>query len=439
MFKINNSASVLLLIWAFTLSYKIIQLLAMEIAPLSPQEIQQLRTETKGTAERIHFNNAGSSLPPDVVVDTVISYLQEEATHGGYETEDKYEKEMEHTYDLIAKLINANRDEVAVMENASIAWGLVFNGIVFTEGDEVITSEMEYLSNLMGFITAQKTHGVKIIVIPTDEQGNLPVQALEDAISPRTKLIAITHIPSTAGTIIPVVEIGKIARKHQILYLVDACQSIGQLPVDVKEIDCDMLAVTGRKYLRAPRGTGFLYVRKEVQAKLKLILMDGFTAEWVIENDYKIRNDCRRFELTEKNRAVFLGFSKAIEYILNIGVQRTWPRIQQLAASMRKQLEGIEGVTVHDKGDQQCGIVTFSVQGMDSTTVKNKMAEKRINVSVGKAKSTLIYMNRHQLSTVVRASIHYYNTEEEIDTMCRVLINIMITEAEKNESLKAIL
>jgi cysteine desulfurase / selenocysteine lyase len=169
MFKINNSASVLLLIWVFTLHYKIIQLLAMEIAPLSPQEIQQLRTETKGTAERIHFNNAGSSLPPDVVVDTVISYLQEEATHGGYETEDKYEKEMEHTYDLIAKLINANRDEVAVMENASIAWGLVFNGIVFTEGDEVITSEMEYLSNLMGFITAQKTHGVKIIVIPTDE------------------------------------------------------------------------------------------------------------------------------------------------------------------------------------------------------------------------------------------------------------------------------
>ncbi|WP_255366882.1 aminotransferase class V-fold PLP-dependent enzyme [Mucilaginibacter sp. OK268] len=408
---------------------KIIQLLAMEITPLSPQEILQLRAETKGTTERIHFNNAGSSLPPDVVVETVISYLQEEATHGGYETEDKYAKEMEHTYDLIAKLINANRDEVAVMENASMAWGLAFNGIVFNAGDEIITSEMEYLSNLMGFINVQKTRGVKLMVIPTDEQGNFSMQALENAISPRTKLIAITHIASTAGTIIPVVEIGKIARKHQILYLVDACQSVGQLPVDVKEIGCDMLAVTGRKYLRAPRGTGFLYVRKEVQDKLKLILMDGFTAEWVTEDDYEIRNDCRRFELTEKNRAVFLGLSKAVEYILNIGVQRTWPRIQQLATSMRGQLEGIEGVTVHDKGDQQCGIITFSVRGMDSATVKSKMAENRINVSIGKAKSTLIYMNRYQLSSVVRASVHYYNTEEEIDAMCRVLINIMMTLA----------
>ncbi|SDP53522.1 Selenocysteine lyase/Cysteine desulfurase [Mucilaginibacter sp. OK268] len=401
----------------------------MEITPLSPQEILQLRAETKGTTERIHFNNAGSSLPPDVVVETVISYLQEEATHGGYETEDKYAKEMEHTYDLIAKLINANRDEVAVMENASMAWGLAFNGIVFNAGDEIITSEMEYLSNLMGFINVQKTRGVKLMVIPTDEQGNFSMQALENAISPRTKLIAITHIASTAGTIIPVVEIGKIARKHQILYLVDACQSVGQLPVDVKEIGCDMLAVTGRKYLRAPRGTGFLYVRKEVQDKLKLILMDGFTAEWVTEDDYEIRNDCRRFELTEKNRAVFLGLSKAVEYILNIGVQRTWPRIQQLATSMRGQLEGIEGVTVHDKGDQQCGIITFSVRGMDSATVKSKMAENRINVSIGKAKSTLIYMNRYQLSSVVRASVHYYNTEEEIDAMCRVLINIMMTLA----------
>ncbi len=402
---------------------------------LSEQEIQQLRAETKGTAQRVHFNNAGASLPPDAVLDTVVNYLNEEATYGGYEVEYKYRKEIENTYTLIARLINAEVDEVAIVENASTAWGLAFNGIAFEKGDVVITSEMEYVTNLMGFLHVQKTHGIEIKVIPNDEHGNFSLTALEEAISPKTKLIAITHISSTAGGMIPIVEIGKIARKHHILYLVDACQSAGQVPVDVKEIDCDMLSVTGRKYLRAPRGTGFLYVRKEIQDSLNLIFMDSHTAEWVSQDNYKIRNDARRFELYEKNRALTLGLGKAVEYALNIGVDRIWTRIQYLAGLMRRELESMNGITVHDAGDEQCGIVTFSVDGVDSPTVKNKLAEKQINVSVGKAISTLIYMNKKNLDTVVRASVHYYNTETEINTMCDALrsiikINPLLTAAQ---------
>jgi cysteine desulfurase/selenocysteine lyase len=261
-------------------------------------------------------------------------------------------------------------------------------------------------------------------VIPNDEHGNFSLTALEDAISPKTKLIAITQIPSTAGGMIPIVEIGKIARRHNILYLVDACQSAGQVPLDVKEIGCDMLSVTGRKYLRAPRGTGFLFVKKEVQDKLKLIFMDGFSAPSVSETDYKVRNDARRFELYEKNRAITLGLGKAVEYALNVGIERIWQRIQYLAGLMRRQLKDLDGITVHDSGDQQCGIVTFSVDGMDSALVKSELATNQINVSVGKAISTLIYMNKNQLNTIVRASVHYYNTEEEIREMCSVLASI---------------
>ncbi|MDB5086447.1 MAG: aminotransferase class V-fold PLP-dependent enzyme [Mucilaginibacter sp.] len=398
----------------------------MEIIPLSPQEVQQLRAETKGTAQKIHFNNAGASLPPDVVVETVINYLNEEAICGGYETEYKYKDQLENTYTQIARLINADKDEIAIAENASMAWHLAFNGIDFKKGDVVITSEMEYVTNLIGFLNAQKTHGIEFKVIPNNEQGNFSLPTLEETISPQTKLIAITQIPSTAGAMIPVVEIGKIARKHNILYLVDACQSAGQVPIDVKEIDCDMLSVTGRKYLRAPRGTGFLYVRKEVQNKLKLVFMDGFSAPWVSETDYKVRDDARRFELYEKNRALTLGLGKAIEYALNIGVERIWQRVQYLAGLMRRQLEDIDGITVYDSGDLQCGIVTFSVNGMDSVLVKNELAANQINVSVGKAISTLIYMNKNQLSSIVRASVHYYNTEEEIREMCNVLISITV-------------
>ena len=396
----------------------------MEPNTITLKELEQFRKETRGTGKKIHFNNAGASLPPDVVVDTVVGYLQEEALLGGYETEFKYREQLEHTYQLIARLINAQPDEIAIVENASTAWGLAFNGIDFKKDDVIITSEMEYITNLLGFLHAQKKHGVIPEVIPNDEYGNFSLQALEAAITPKTRLIAITHIASTAGGMTPIAEIGKIARKHGILYLVDACQTVGQVPINVDEICCDILAVTGRKYLRAPRGTGFLYVRKQVQDQLNLILMDGYTARLTSEHDYEVRNDGRRFELYEKNRALTLGLARAVEYALNIGVDRTWQRIQQLAGSMRKQLRDMAFITVHDSGEQQCGIVTFSVNGIDSGLVKTRLAEKNINVSVGRPHSTLLYMNKNKLSSIVRASVHYYNTETEIKELCQVLMAI---------------
>jgi cysteine desulfurase / selenocysteine lyase len=393
----------------------------MENTAFTQQEIQQFRAETRGTAGRIHFNNAGSSLPPDVVVERVIDYLKEEATNGGYETEFRHTDELENTYALIAKLINADVDEVAVMENASTGWSTLFNGIPFKKGDEVITSEMEYVTNLLGFITARKMHGIEFKVVPNDEEGNFSLSALEAAITPQTKLIAITHIASGSGSMIPVAEIGKIARKHNVLYLVDACQSVGHVPIDVKAIDCDMLSVTGRKYLRAPRGTGFLYVRKEVQDKLTPFFIDGHAIQSLSEDDFKVRDDARRFELYEKSRALMLGLGKAVEYALNIGIDRIFQRIQYLSGSLREQLKNIEGVTVYDKGKEQCGIVTFALDKIDSASLKGKLAEYHINVSLAVAQSTFIYMERNHLKPLVRASVHYYNTEEELKTLCDIL------------------
>lgn len=394
---------------------------------ITEQEVEQFRKDTRGTTQKIHFNNAGTSLPPDLVVDAVVDYLREEALLGGYEIEAKYQQQLEHTYTLIARLINAQPDEIALVENASMAWGLAFNGIDFKKGDVILTSEMEYVTNHLGFLHAQKKHGVIIHAIPNDEYGNFSLQALEAAITPRTRLIAITHIASTAGGMTPIVDIGKIAKKHGVLYLVDACQSAGHVPLDVDEINCDILSVNGRKYLRAPRGTGFLYVRKEVQDSLTPFFMDGHSARLLNEEEYEVRNDCRRFELYEKNRALTLGLARAVEYAMNIGVDRIWQRIQRLAGYMRQQLKDLEFITVHDSGNEQCGIVTFSVDGIDSELVKDQLLEKDINVSVAKAKSTLLYMNRRQLSSIVRASVHYYNTEAEIQELCRALVHIRAT------------
>ncbi len=395
-----------------------------QINIITEQELSKFREETSGTSENIHLNNAGSSLNPNIVVDTVINYLREEAIVGGYEAEFKYKQELDYTYDLIARLINSERDEIAIVENASTASGLAYNGIRFKAGDVIITSEMEYVTNLIGFIHLKKIKGIKMHVIPNDEHGNFQLQALEDAIAADTKLIAITHIPSTSGTVLPIIEIGKIARKYGVLYMVDACQTVGQMPIDVKEIGCDILSVTGRKYLRAPRGTGFLFVKKEIQDQLELLLIDGHTAELTSEDSYQIRADGRRFELYEKSRALTLGLGKAVEYALTIGVDRIWQRIHLLAEEMRSQLKKIEGVTIHDSGTLQCGIVTFSVNGLASQVIKAELSEKNINVSVGLARSTFFYMNKNELVDVVRASVHYYNTNDEIELLCKALTAI---------------
>lgn len=388
---------------------------------MQPQEIRALRAATRGTNEYIHFNNAGSSLPPDSTVDTVIRYLQEEAIGGGYETEAKYAAGLDHVYTLIATLINARPDEIAIVENASTGWHLAFNGIDFQPGDEVITSEMEYVTNHLGFLNVKKTNDIRITVIPNNAEGNFDLKALEKAINSRTRLIAITHVPSTAGNILPVEDIGRIARRHNILYLVDACQSVGQLSLDVEAIGCDMLAVTGRKYLRAPRGTGFVYIRKNAQDKLRPVFFDGHSIAAVNENGFTLLDSARRFELYEKNRALTLGLGAAIQYALDLGLDRIEKRITCLAASLRSKLAAIPGITVHDKGQHLCGIVTFSVAGMDAEKVKAALHEKKINVSISGARSTPVYMNLHHLPTVIRASVHYYNTDQEIDTLCTTL------------------
>jgi cysteine desulfurase/selenocysteine lyase len=399
----------------------------MAAFPFNETEIQAFRAATTGTAERIHFNNAGASLPPDIVVNIMVDYLREEALYGGYETEAKYRTQLDDTHTGIARLIHAHPNEIALVENASAAWHIAFNGLHFQPGDEVIVSEMEYISNVLGLLNAKKLYGIVIKPIPHDENGNFSIHALEAAITARTRLIAITHVPSTAGNVLPAAAIGEVARKNNIVYLLDACQSAGQMPLDVQAIGCDLLAVTGRKYLRGPRGSGFLYVRRQMIDKLNLLFFDGRTVSSMDQQHFVVRDDARRFEWYEKNPAVTLGLQKAVEYALTIGVERIWQRVQHLASLFRQRLGEMNGVVVHDQGDELCGIVTFSVTEVSAADVRSKLAAKNINVHIGFARSTLYYMNRKGLDGIIRASVHYYNTEEEIEQVCRELQAIIST------------
>jgi selenocysteine lyase/cysteine desulfurase len=384
-------------------------------------DVQRARQETPGAENVLHFNNAGAALMPQPVLHATIAHLQLEALIGGYEAAAQAHDAVEHAYDAAAALLGCRRDEIAMVENATRAWDMAFYAVPFGPGDRILTAVAEYASNYIAFLQVARKTGAVVEVIPNDDSGQLSVEALRRAIDERVKLIAITHIPTNGGLVNPAAAVGQVARETGVLYLLDACQSIGQLPIDVEAIGCDMLSATGRKYLRGPRGTGFLYVRQGILERLEPPFLDLHAAQWVARDRFEMRPDARRFENWETYYAGKIGLGVAIDYALQWGLDAIWARIKRLADDLRQQLSTIPGVTVRDEGVERCGIVAFTVAGSDADEVQRLLAKRRINVSVSRVSSTRLDMEARGLPDLVRASVHYYNTAEEIDRFCAAL------------------
>lgn len=384
-------------------------------------DITALRNQTPGTRHVSHFNNAGAALMPAPVNDTVIRYLREENKYGGYETAEKYKQDIANIYGDAATLINGSDSEIALMENATAAWNMAFYSIPFEQGDRILTSASEYASNYINYLKLQKEREVSVEVIPNDSSGQTDPKQLKSMLDNRVKLVSITHMPTNGGLINPVEEIGALVRHHPCYYLVDACQSVGHYPVNVEEIGCDMLSTTGRKYLRGPRGTGFLFVRREIVNQLSPPFLDLHAATWTDDNHYKPREDARKFENWEFNYANVMGLGKAIRYAADIGVNNIWKRITSLAELLRESLSRADGITVRDIGHRQSGIVTFTSEEHHPRTIKKILNSQQINVSLSPQSSTLLDMKSRNLDKLVRSSVHYYNTEEEIDKLLAAL------------------
>jgi cysteine desulfurase / selenocysteine lyase len=381
-------------------------------------DVIRARQDTPSCEQVLHFNNAGAALMPEQVLDAVTGHLRLEAEIGGYEAAELAHDATEHVYDAASRLIGCQPDEIAIIENATRAWDMAFYSLPFKSGDRILTSIAEYASNYIAFLQIARRTGAVVEAIPNDQDGQVSVEALQGMLDEQVKLIAITHVPTNGGLVNPAMEIGKIARQAGVLYLLDACQSVGQIPMDVQVIGCDMLSATGRKYLRGPRGTGFLYVRGDLIERLEPPFLDLHAAKWVTKDRYEIRSDARRFENWETNYAGKIGLGVAIDYALAWGLENIWTRVSSLAHALRTRLSHIPRVQIHDLGLQKCGIVTFTIAGLDPQEIRRKLAGQKINVHASLADSTRLDMEQRGLAGVVRASVHYYNSEEEIERFC---------------------
>jgi len=378
-------------------------------------DIERLRSETPGCAHRVHLNNAGASLMPEPVLEAIRDHLDLEAHIGGYEAEAEASAEISEAYSAVAELLGTAPANVAFTDHATTSFTQALSSIPFRAGDVVLTTRSDYVSNQIQYLALAERFGVEVVRAPDAPEGGVDLQAMDEMIHRRRpRLVAVTHVPTSSGLVQDVATIGSMCRARDILYLVDACQSVGQMPIDVREICCTMASVTSRKFLRGPRGVGFLYIDLDFARGLEPILLDGRAANWVAPDRYELRPDARRFEEWESNIANRIGLGVAVDYALEVGLAPTYERIQALATQLRAGLEGMPGVTVADQGAERCGIVTFYVDGVAPAEVKAALRAQRINVNTIQPGDTLLDSQRRGLPELVRSSVHYYNSEDEV-------------------------
>lgn len=382
-------------------------------------DIEALRADTPGCTHVTHLNNAGCALPPGTVTDTMVEHLRREEAIGGYEAHAEARDRVAGVYASVGELINAPIERIALVESATVAWDRGLQAIAFSDplqpGDRMLVSGSEYASNVLPLLQLARRTGASVEVIPDGEDGTVDVEALGAMLDERVRIVSVNHAPSQNGLVNDVVAIGDMLRIQgsPAWYLVDACQSVGQMPVDMGRIGCDVLSATGRKFLRGPRATGFLVVSQRMLDDLEPFPLDLHAATWTTLDDYALAEGAARFESWERAYAALLGMGAAIDYALACGIEPIAERIGALAARLRTGMAEIPGVMVRDRGTVQSGIVTLRVD--DAAGVVAGLRARRINTSLSTPDYSRIDFGRDQATGLVRISPHAYNTEDEVD------------------------
>jgi selenocysteine lyase/cysteine desulfurase len=360
---------------------------------------------------------------PRPVLDAITEQLELEAKLGGYEASDARQPDIAQTYDWVAELIGANARNIAVVENATAAFAQALSAFDFQPGDVLLTTRNDYISNQLMYLSLQQRRGLQLVRADDAPEGGVDPDSVREHIRrKRPKLVAVTWVPTNSGLVQPVEAVGEICAEENIPYLIDGCQAVGQIPIDVKRLHCDFLSATARKFLRGPRGVGFLYVGDSMLASGAYpLLVDMQGAEWIEADEFKLVATARRFENWEFSYALLLGLGAAARYALDVDVARVQPVIDQLAAYARDRLQACTGLRVLDRGPQLCGIVTVEVAGHDARAVVRRLREEAINTSATARAYAVLDMDDKRADTALRISPHYYNTRREIDILVSAL------------------
>jgi selenocysteine lyase/cysteine desulfurase len=399
----------------------------------SAAEIAAFRQDTAGCANVIHLNNAGAGLMPNVVTEAVMEHIRLEANIGGYEASALRAEAIRQFYVQAGKLFNCHASNIAFTSSATDSYTRALSSIPFNAGDIILTDNDDFISNQIQFLSCQKRFGIRIVRIDNAPGGGVDLDDLERKLKTlQPRLLAITHIPTNSGLVQPVKTIGEIYGRYEQVhadktwYILDACQSVGQMKLDVGELKCDFLSVTARKFLRGPRGTGFLYISdKALKGGLEPLFIDMRGAEWIEKDHYKPREDAMRYEDWEFAYALVLGTRAAIEYCLGIGEDRIWKQVKLLSGYMRQELSAMDKVRVLDRGPEVGGLVTFTVKGSEPKYLVSELQKRRINVVPSYRGFAVIDFDEKQVEWAIRASPHYYNTVDEIDAFLGALREIV--------------
>ena len=386
-------------------------------------DLVRLREDTPGSARRIHFNNAGAALPPTHVLQTMHEYLELEAELGGYEAADARCEDIADFYAATGELLGCGAHNIAFAPSATDAFARALSSVPFGRGDVILTTRDDYISNQIAFFSLRKRFGIDVVHAPNVPEGGVDVDAMAQLMRQRRpRLVAATHIPTNSGLVQPVAEIGRRCRELDLLYLVDACQSVGQYRVDVDQLGCDFLSATCRKFLRGPRGSGFLYVSdRALVAGHEPLFIDMRGAHWVGFESYAPVDTASRFEDWEFSYATVLGAAAAIRYALAIGIDAIAERTPALGGGLRDRLAEIDGVRILDRGRERCAIVTFTLSGWTAKAVQHELGVRAINSSVSLREYALFDFTDKAVDSCVRLSPHYYNTEQEVDRVVAVV------------------
>jgi cysteine desulfurase / selenocysteine lyase len=378
-------------------------------------DVDAVRAETPGCLDRVFLDSAGSSLPPQPVLQEVIGHLRRESEIGGYRAAAERGDDLEAGYQVFADLLGCRPDEVAFTDSATRSWLCLLDSVPLGPGDRVLISEVEYGANAVALMRLAERVGATVELVPSDDAGALSVDTVRAMLDERVKLVSLVHVPTNTGLVNPVREVADAAHEVGALVLLDACQSVGQIQVRMEALGVDMLSGTGRKWLRGPRGTGFLAVRRRAAARLWPRLVDHSGAVWETIESYRLRDDARVYQLWEYGVAERLGLIAAARYALDLGIDEIAAAVNDRAGRLRRGLADIPGVRLRDIGHEHGGIVTFTVAGVAADEVKRALYDANVTVTVSRAGSALIDMTRRGLDAVVRASPHYFVSPAQID------------------------